>query len=107
MDDARAGRTNVMCNAIGAGLVESFGDGNCSDPTRREQCPGVVEMRDITRRTKCRISKGNLASAAGGRVTKIAGRESNLPSRNEKAVGSIPTGEGSSIGIPSVPPTER
>jgi hypothetical protein len=28
MDDARAGRTNVMCNAIGAGLVESFGQGN-------------------------------------------------------------------------------
>ena len=28
MDDARAGRTNVMCKAIGAGLVESFGEGN-------------------------------------------------------------------------------
>ena len=28
MDDARAGRTNVRCKAIGAGLFESFGEGN-------------------------------------------------------------------------------
>ena len=28
MDDARAGATSVMCKAIGAELVESFGEGN-------------------------------------------------------------------------------
>ena len=28
MDDARAGRTDVMCDAIVAGLIESFGEGN-------------------------------------------------------------------------------
>jgi hypothetical protein len=28
MDDARAGRTNVRCKAIGSGIFESFGEGN-------------------------------------------------------------------------------
>ena len=36
---------------------------------------GVVDMRGITRGTRSRILMGNLAYAAGGRVTNIAGRE--------------------------------
>jgi hypothetical protein len=28
MDDARAGPTSAMCKVIGAGFVESFGEGN-------------------------------------------------------------------------------
>jgi hypothetical protein len=40
MDDARATPTSVMCKAIGAGLVESFGEGNESvmHAIARRQC---------------------------------------------------------------------